>query len=70
MTLDEYTLIPDQPLSCEFYRMILLESGQAGLNIINSLILVQESLEIVRQLYGNNSASVTTAEAALQKCTP
>ena len=70
ITLDDYALIPSEPLTCEFYGMILPAGDIAWLNTINSLILVEESLELVRQLYGSNSAYVTTTEAAVQKCTP
>jgi polar amino acid transport system substrate-binding protein len=50
--------------------MILPEGDIAWLNTINSLILVQESVEILRQLYGSDSAYVQTTEAAVNKCMP
>lgn len=66
----DYALVPDEPLTCEFYGMILPEGDITWLNTINSLILVQESVEILRQLYGSDSAYVQTTEAAVNKCMP
>lgn len=66
----DYALIPDEPLTCEFYGMILPDGDIAWLNTINSLILVQESVDILRRLYGSDSAYVQTTEAALNKCMP
>ncbi|WP_238987034.1 hypothetical protein [Lyngbya aestuarii] len=66
----DYALVPSEPLTCEFYGMILPEGDIAWLNTINSLILVQESVEILTQLYGNDSAYVQTTEAAIKKCMP
>lgn len=67
---EDYALIPQEPLTCEFYGMIAPEGDIAWLNTINSLILVEETVEILRSLYGRDSAYVATTEAALRKCTP
>lgn len=66
----DYALVPSEPLTCEFYGMILPAGDIAWLNTINSLILVQESVEILTKLYGNDSAYVQTTEAAIKKCMP
>ena len=66
----DYALVPSEPLTCEFYGMILPEGDIAWLNTINSLILVQESVEILTKLYGDDSAYVQTTEAAINKCMP
>ncbi|XDE64841.1 hypothetical protein AB3M80_14230 [Arthrospira platensis BEA 1257B] len=65
----DYAIIPQQPLTCEFYGMIVPEGDIAWLNTINSLILVEETLEILQSLYGRDSAYVATTQAALEKCT-
>ncbi|KDR56887.1 MULTISPECIES: transporter substrate-binding domain-containing protein [Limnospira] len=65
----DYAIIPQEPLTCEFYGMIVPEGDIAWLNTINSLILVEETLEILQSLYGRDSAYVATTQAALQKCT-
>ncbi len=65
---NDYALVPNEPLTCEFYGMILPQGDTTWLNTVNSLILVQESVEILRQLYGSNSDYLKTTEAALQKC--
>ncbi|MEB3885023.1 transporter substrate-binding domain-containing protein [Lyngbya sp. CCY1209] len=67
---DDYALIPEEPLTCEFYGMIVPEGDLAWLNTVNSLILVRETLDILRDLYGRDSAFLTTSQAALNKCTP
>ncbi|MEL7034899.1 MAG: amino acid ABC transporter substrate-binding protein [Cyanobacteria bacterium J06592_8] len=66
----DYALVPQEPLTCEFYGMILPSGDIAWLNTINSLILVQESVAILRELYGQDSAYVKTTEASLTKCMP
>ncbi len=69
-TLADYAFIPAEPLTCELYGMILPEGDIAWLNTINSLILVEESLDLVNRLYGSNSAYTQTTEAAYEKCVP
>ncbi|WP_413165191.1 transporter substrate-binding domain-containing protein [Capilliphycus salinus ALCB114379] len=66
----DYALVPSEPLTCEFYGMILPEGDISWVNTINSLILVQESVEILRQLYGSDSPYIETTQAALKKCMP
>ncbi len=69
VTKQDYAFVPNEPLTCEFYGMILPEGDISWLNTINSLILVRETLDIFSQMYGSDSAYVTTTEAALKKCT-
>ena len=64
----DYALIPKEPLTCEFYGMILPAGDMSWINTVNSLILVEETVNILTGLYGKDSDYVKTLEAAHNKC--
>lgn len=66
----DYALIPKEPLTCEFYGMILPAGDISWINTVNSLILVEETVNILTGLYGKDSDYVKTLEAAHNKCLP
>lgn len=67
---EDYALIPKEPLTCEFYGMILPAGDMSWINTINSLILVEETVNILTGLYGKDSEYVKTLEAAHNQCLP
>ena len=68
ISTQDYALIPKEPLTCEFYGMILPAGDMSWLNTVNSLILVEETVNILTGLYGKDSEYVKTLEAAHNKC--
>lgn len=68
ISTQDYALVPQEPLTCEFYGMILPEGDISWINTVNSLILIEETVNILTGLYGKNSEYVKTLEAAHNKC--
>ncbi len=68
ISTQDYALVPQEPLTCEFYGMILPEGDISWINTVNSLILVEETVNILTGLYGKDSEYVKTLESAHNKC--
>ncbi len=68
ISTQDYALVPQEPLTCEFYGMILPQGDLSWINTVNSLILVEETVNILTGLYGKDSEYVKTLESAHNKC--
>ena len=67
-TLENYTLIPDQPLSCDFYGMILPANDEKWENTVNQFINPGTILDSLAESFGSESLYLGITEAALEKC--
>ena len=64
LSLEDYTLVPERPLSCDHYGMILPENDPQWKRLVDSVVASQRSQQILANIL--DDASVATAETACQ----
>lgn len=67
-TLENYTLIPDEPLSCDFYGMIMPANNEEWENTVNEFINPGTILDSLAESFGSESLYLGITETALKKC--
>lgn len=67
LSLANYPLIPEQPLTCDYYGMLLPSRDRSWQKFINSVITSQESEELLNKWFGNIIPYARISEASCQK---
>ncbi|BAU66484.1 extracellular solute-binding protein family 3 [Stanieria sp. NIES-3757] len=64
LSLANYPLIPEQPLTCDFYGMLLPRGDRAWQDFVNSVIASPESKALLNQWFGDIIADTRISEAS------
>jgi polar amino acid transport system substrate-binding protein len=63
LSLANYTLIPEQPLTCDYYGMILPSGDHQWKDFVNSVITSQESEKLLAKWFGEIVSYTRVIEA-------
>jgi polar amino acid transport system substrate-binding protein len=68
LTPSQYSIIPEQPLTCISYGMILPASDTEWKETVNNFIRNQSSMNLLEKVLGRNSPFLTMSVADRDKC--
>ncbi|MEG4490646.1 hypothetical protein [Microcoleus sp. D3_18_C4] len=68
LTPSQYSVIPEQPLTCISYGMILPASDTEWKETVNNYIRNQSSTNLLEKVIGRNSPFLPRSVAAQDKC--
>ncbi|MCU0545777.1 MAG: amino acid ABC transporter substrate-binding protein [Oscillatoriaceae cyanobacterium Prado104] len=68
LTQTQYSLIPEQPLTCISYGMILPANDKEWQETVNNFIRAQSSTDLLEKVFGSNSPFLPMSVADQNKC--
>jgi polar amino acid transport system substrate-binding protein len=69
LTQNQYSLIPEQPLTCISYGMILPANDREWQETVNNFIRTQSSTDLLEKVFGSNSPFLPMSVVDRDKCT-